>query len=76
MIHDFARTDYHVVNQIAPRIAQVDQLTVFIKDDRSNVSIAKKMAHQYRYCLGIKCVTRTGIPNLTALAMTQFKFGI
>jgi hypothetical protein len=52
MIHDFARTDYHVVNQIAPRIAQVDQLAVFIKDDRSNVSIAKKMAHQYRYVWG------------------------
>lgn len=49
MIHDFeSRPRYHVVFDFARRVAVAEELSVFVKDERSDVLMAARVAEKYR----------------------------
>ena len=52
IIHDFeSRENYHVVLNLARRIAVADQLSIFVKDGRADIDEARRVADQYRLSL-------------------------
>lgn len=50
MIHDFAdRPHYHIIKQFAACVAQIEKLSVFIKDGRTHIGAAKMIANEFRF---------------------------
>jgi hypothetical protein len=48
LIHDFDREAYQVVLEVGRRLAVIDRLSVFTKDQNTNILRAMELSHQYR----------------------------